>query len=89
MKPLAWLISALVKRSSTPPVDVRTAFMDGTSFLFELGSDRAGHTIYTSAKQVKTESRHNLAECGVAEVEVRFVRWAQKPRMRKMRGKKR
>lgn len=54
-------------------------FMDGIDWQHEIGSNVDGNTVYPSAKSLKKGSRHALTECGIAEVEVRFVRWIKKP----------
>lgn len=53
--------------------------MDGTDWLYEIGLASDGNTVYPDAKCLKREAGHDLKECGIAEVEVRFVRWIKKP----------
>lgn len=53
--------------------------MDGTDWLYELGSAADGNKLYPDRKSLEKDSGHSLEECGIAVVEVRFVRWIRKP----------
>ena len=54
-------------------------FMDGTDFLCELGAAADGNKLFPSVKALKSQCHHSLKECGIAEVEVRLVRWVRRP----------
>ena len=56
-------------------------FMDGIDWQYHLEEDIKGATLYGSRKSLVADSQHllgNESECGIAEVEVRFVRWVVK-----------
>lgn len=67
-------------RRSTKSRKVRV-FMDGVDWQWEIGSASDGTKTYPSVRCLKREVKHDLTECGIAEVEVRFVRWIKKPKI--------
>jgi hypothetical protein len=68
-----------------------TCYMDGTDWECELGAAAGGNTLYPSTlgclegrfkwtqDQGDVNDLVHLSECGIAQVEVRFVRWALPP----------
>lgn len=52
-------------------------FMDGTDWDHEIGSASDGNKVYPSVKAIRRELTC-LHQCGIVEVEVRFVRWVKK-----------
>jgi hypothetical protein len=60
--------------------DVRTAYMDGTDFLYELGNDMLGHVVAADPEILQNETKHEMKSCGIAEVEVKFIRWVKEPK---------
>lgn len=54
-------------------------FMDGTDWSYEIGSASDGNKVYPSVRAIKRECDPCIGECGIVEVEVRFVRWVKKP----------
>jgi len=62
----------------TPKQSV-TGFMDGIDFECELGHAKDGNKVYPSIEALEKGVDHSLVECGIVEVEVRFVRWIRKP----------
>jgi hypothetical protein len=52
------------------------AFMDGVDWQHELGAALGGNRLYPDAKDCK-ENRPCTRECGIVEVEVRFIRWVE------------
>ena len=57
--------------------DVVRGFICGTAWSCELGFDANGTVIYGSLDDLKAthKAEGHLAECGVAEVEIRIVGW--------------
>jgi hypothetical protein len=55
-------------------------FMDGTAWVFELEGDADGTELYPSKEAAIAKHRNCYDECGIAEVEVRFVRWVVPPK---------
>ena len=55
-------------------------FMDGTDWEWELGSADDGNKVYPSEKSLIEYAGHDVTECGIAEVEIRFVRWVVPPK---------
>ena len=55
--------------------------MDGTAWEEELGDDMVGTRVYPCIEDMKEAmGAEHLEECGIVEVEVRFVRWAVSPK---------
>jgi hypothetical protein len=54
-------------------------FMDGTSWKYELGQASYGNKLYAETKSLKNSAC--IKECGIAEVEVRLVRWVKRPKI--------
>ncbi len=50
-------------------------FMDGIDYQHHLGYDRQGTKLYASKEALIEGTGHDLAECGIVEVEVRLVGW--------------
>ena len=71
------------KPYSGKPLGLKTpkmrVVMDGTDWLYECGSAIDGNTVYPDKKSLLEHSGHDLSECGIAEVEIRFVRWIKEP----------
>ena len=57
----------------------KRVFMDGTDWDCEIGSNANGNTVYPNVKSVEAHHPKCIEECGIAEVEVRFVRWVKEP----------
>lgn len=50
-------------------------YMDGTDWEHELGHASGGNRLYPRPEEVNDHG----GECGVAKVEVRFLRWVKAP----------
>ncbi len=55
-------------------------YMDGTDFLHECGFPIEGSRFFSHVDDLKEELDHDLTECGIAKVEIRFVEWIQEPK---------
>lgn len=55
-------------------------FLDGTTWETEVGRDPDGTEVYPSLKAALNRHEDVAGECGVAECELRFVRWVMKPK---------
>jgi hypothetical protein len=55
------------------------AFIDGTDLQHHVESDGFGVVIYPSVNALAEHIAHDTTECGIAEIEIRFVRWAREP----------
>lgn len=55
-------------------------YMDGITFKDELGRDAQGSLVYPSRRTLTAGVGHNLADCGIAVVEVRLVKWIKRPK---------
>ncbi|MBT4940418.1 MAG: hypothetical protein HON14_14885 [Rhodospirillaceae bacterium] len=58
----------------------QTAYIDGEDLLLELAVASHGTKIYPSIEDIEQNHGHSLDECGIAEVEIRFVRWVKPSR---------
>lgn len=59
-----------------------TVYVCGISWLYEIGNDAFGTKVFPPCKETLTDE-HALSGCredGVAEVEMRFVRWVVEPK---------
>lgn len=54
--------------------------MDGTAILYEVGADGSNHVIAPTVEKLKEYEGHSMEKCGIAEVEVKFIRWVQEPK---------
>lgn len=54
-------------------------FIDGTDFQHHLEADANGVKVYPSVTTLRKGIGHDPVECGIAEVEIKFVRWVQEP----------
>jgi len=54
--------------------------MDGTNFLYQLGNDGKNHIVAPNVEKLAEYEGHDMTECGVAEVEIKFIRWAKEPK---------
>jgi hypothetical protein len=55
------------------------AFIDGTDLQHHVESDGFGVVVYPSVDALTKHIAHDTTECGIAEIEIRFVRWAREP----------
>ena len=67
-----WVV--VMGASMLSPGAVKRAYVDGNDF-----AEEPAFAVYLDRGEVPIRGRH-LEECGIAEVEVRFVRWAVKPK---------
>lgn len=58
-----------------------TGFMDGVEWEYELGHAPDGNKVFPSVENVAGGTDHDISECGIAQVEVRFVRWVKEPKV--------
>ncbi len=58
----------------------QTAYIDGEDFLLEIPYGTHGTKIYPTVGDIEKNHSHPLDGCGIAEVEVRFVRWVKENR---------
>ena len=61
--------------------DTRIGYMDATDFLYELENDNSTHTVANNPLDLIANSKHDLRECGIVEVELVFKRWIKKPKL--------
>lgn len=52
-------------------------FMDGLDWQYHLGVDPKGAIVYPSEDALVDGAKHDLAECGIVEVEIRLIRWVR------------
>ena len=52
-----------------------TCFMDGIDWQHEVGHASNGNRVFPTVDDLVHGAGHDLDECGIAEVEIRFVRW--------------
>ena len=58
----------------------KIGYMDGIDFNCELGANPSGNTVYPSIDTLRDGLPCvNKGGCGIAEVEVRFIRWIEEP----------
>lgn len=56
----------------------KRGFMDGTDFQHHLESDAKPISVFVSEASLR-RNRTCLDECGIAEVEIKIIRWVVKP----------
>lgn len=55
-------------------------FMDGIDWEFHLDGDAMGTKLYPSERALRSDAKCiEKGGCGVAEVEVKFIRWIEEP----------
>lgn len=64
----------------TRPVEERIAYLDGTDLQHELGATDV--TLYASPEDAEeVMGGEHVAECGIAEVKIVFVRWVKEGKL--------
>lgn len=52
-------------------------FIDGIDWQHELGEARDGIKLFASVKGLREDIGHDVSECGIVKVEVRFIAWVE------------
>ena len=55
-------------------------FADKIDFECEMGRAAGGTTVYKSVEDLKANSRHDVSECGIVEIEIKLVRVVEEPK---------
>jgi hypothetical protein len=60
-----------LKKEKYKPINV---YVCGTDFLYEMGAASGGIRVFANPEEV-----HQFGPCGIAEIEIRFKKWVEKP----------
>jgi hypothetical protein len=64
---------------AAPKVKTVACYMDGIDWRYELRHASDGTKLFPSRAALKRNIGHDLEDCGIVQVQVRFVRWVKKP----------